>query len=85
MADAGAFANVLELVTPPVAKEISQCLSIPTIGIGSGLDCDGQILVTHDLIGAFPWFTPRFVKPKVNCAAEIRSAVLIWKKDMGVR
>ncbi len=85
LADAGAFAIVLELVTPPVAKEISQCLSIPTIGIGSGLDCDGQILVTHDLIGAFPWFTPRFVKPKVNCAAEIRSAVLIWKKDMSVR
>ena len=85
LADAGAFAIVLELVTPPVAKEISQCLSILTIGIGSGLDCDGQILVTHDLIGAFPWFTPRFVKPKVNCAAEIRSAVLIWKKDMSVR
>src|ERR1039457_7192497 len=53
LADAGAFAIVLELVTPPVAKEISQSLLIPTIGIGSGPDCDGQILVTQDLIGAF--------------------------------
>ena len=60
---AGAFAIVLELVTPPVAKEISERISIPTIGIGSGPDCDGQILVTHDLVGTFPWFTPRFVKP----------------------
>ena len=83
LADAGAFAIVLELVTPLVAKELSQCVSIPTIGIGSGPDCDGQILVTHDLIGAFPWFTPRFVKPNVNCAAEIKSAVTSWKNELG--
>jgi len=82
LADAGAFAIVLELVTPPVAKEISKSISIPTIGIGSGPDCDGQILVTHDLIGAFPWFTPRFVKPQANCAAEIRSAVAAWKNSL---
>ena len=82
LADAGAFAIVLELVTPPVAKEISQAISIPTIGIGSGPDCDGQILVTQDLIGAFPWFTPRFVKPKANCAAEIKSAVAAWKTSV---
>ena len=79
LADAGAFAIVLELVTPPVAKEISRTISIPTIGIGSGPDCDGQILVTHDLIGAFPWFTPRFVKPQADCAAAIKSAVAAWK------
>jgi 3-methyl-2-oxobutanoate hydroxymethyltransferase len=78
LSGAGAFAVVLELVTPPVAKEISRSISIPTIGIGSGPDCDGQILVTQDLIGAFPWFTPRFVKPRVNCAAEIKSAVAGW-------
>jgi 3-methyl-2-oxobutanoate hydroxymethyltransferase len=83
LADAGAFAIVLELVTPPVAKEISSLISIPTIGIGSGPDCDGQILVTPDLIGAFPWFTPRFVKPKANCAAEIKSAVTAWKSSLG--
>ena len=79
LAKAGAFAIVLELVTPPVAKEISGQISIPTIGIGSGPDCDGQILVTYDLVGAFPWFTPRFVKPRANCAAEIKSAVEGWK------
>jgi 3-methyl-2-oxobutanoate hydroxymethyltransferase len=82
LADAGAFAIVLELVTPPVAKEISQSISIPTIGIGSGPDCDGQILVTPDLTGSFPWFTPRFVKPKVNCAGEIKSAVTAWKNSL---
>jgi 3-methyl-2-oxobutanoate hydroxymethyltransferase len=82
LADAGAFAIVLELVTPPVAREISQRLPIPTIGIGSGPDCDGQILVTNDLIGTFPWFTPRFVKPRANCAAEIKTAVTEWKKSI---
>jgi 3-methyl-2-oxobutanoate hydroxymethyltransferase len=82
LADAGAFAIVLELVTPPVAKEISQQISVPTIGIGSGPDCDGQILVTHDLTGSFPWFTPRFVKPKANCAGEIKAAVAAWKNSI---
>ncbi len=85
LAEAGAFAIVLELVTPPVAKEISAQISVPTIGIGSGPDCDGQILVTHDLTGSFPWFTPRFVKPKANCAAEIKAAVAVWKSDIGAR
>ena len=82
LAGAGAFAIVLELVTPPVAREISQAIAIPTIGIGSGPDCDGQILVTSDLIGAFPWFTPRFVKPLVHCAAETKSAVTTWKNSL---
>ena len=82
LAKAGAFAIVLELVTPPVAKEISETISIPTIGIGSGPDCDGQILVTHDLTGSFPWFTPKFVKPRANCAGEIKSAVTTWKSSL---
>jgi 3-methyl-2-oxobutanoate hydroxymethyltransferase len=82
LANAGAFAIVLELVTPPVAREISQGILIPTIGIGSGPDCDGQILVTPDLTGNFPWFTPRFVKPRANCAAEIKSAVAAWKSSV---
>ena len=82
LAEAGAFAIVLELVTPPVAREISAQIPIPTIGIGSGPDCDGQILVTHDLIGTFPWFTPRFVKPRANCAADIKSAVAAWKNSL---
>lgn len=80
LAEAGAFAIVLELVTPPVAREISLEISIPTIGIGSGVECDGQILVTPDLTGQFPWFTPRFVKPRASCALEIKSAVQAWKR-----
>lgn len=79
LADAGAFAIVLELVTPPVAKEMSAKLPIPTIGIGSGPDCDGQILVTSDLLGLFPWFTPRFVKPRLNAAEQMRAVVKEWK------
>jgi 3-methyl-2-oxobutanoate hydroxymethyltransferase len=82
LAGAGAFAIVLELVTPPVAREISQRISIPTLGIGSGGDCDGQILVTPDLVGLFPWFTPRFVKPRAACAAEIKTAVAAWKNSI---
>ena len=82
LAEAGAFAIVLEIVTPPVAKEISESIAVPTIGIGSGADCDGQILVVHDLIGGFPWFTPRFVKPQANCAAEIKTAVNAWKTSL---
>lgn len=82
LVDAGAFALVLEIVTPAVAKEITQRIPIPTIGIGSGPDCDGQILVTPDLIGGFPWFTPKFVKPKMNAAEQIRAAVREWKKSI---
>jgi 3-methyl-2-oxobutanoate hydroxymethyltransferase len=72
---AGVFAIVLELVSPPVAESISQATRVPTIGIGSGSGCDGQILVTYDLLGMFPWFKPRFVQPKVDLAAQIQWAV----------
>lgn len=82
LAEAGAFAVVLELVTPPVAKEITQRFPLATIGIGSGPDCDGQILVIHDLIGTFPWFTPSFVKPRLAAAAQIRDAVQAWKREL---
>jgi 3-methyl-2-oxobutanoate hydroxymethyltransferase len=71
---AGAFAVVLEIVVAGTARQITAALQIPTIGIGSGDGCDGQILVTHDLIGLFPWFTPKFVKPEANVSAEIRKA-----------
>ena len=82
LADAGAFAIVLELVTPPVAREITEKISAPTIGIGSGPDCDGQILVTTDLLGTFPWFTPKFVKPRLNAADQMRAAIEEWKKSI---
>ena len=71
---AGAFAVVLEIVAAETARRITQALAIPTIGIGSGSHCDGQILVTHDLIGLFPWFTPKFVSPEARVADDIRRA-----------
>lgn len=82
LAEAGAFAVVLELVTPMVAKEVTEKFSFATIGIGSGPDCDGQILVTHDLTGMFPWFTPKFVKPATNCGEQIRSAAKEWMEGI---
>lgn len=79
LAEAGAFAVVLELVTSAVTKEITERFPFATIGIGSGPDCDGQILVTPDLIGTYPWFTPKFVKQELNAAEQTRAAVGRWK------
>lgn len=76
--EAGVFAVVLEIVSPEAARQITGTLKIPTIGIGSGPHCDGQILVTHDLIGLFPWFTPKFVSPGARVAEEIRKATQIF-------
>jgi 3-methyl-2-oxobutanoate hydroxymethyltransferase len=81
LSDAGAFALVLEIVTPAVAREVTESIPIPTIGIGSGPDCDGQILVTNDLVGTFPWFTPRFVKPKLAVFDQMRRAITEWKQS----
>lgn len=72
--DAGVSAVVLELVHPPIAEKITQAVKIPTVGIGSGPSCDGQILVIHDVIGLFPWFRPRFAKARADVAAEIQRA-----------
>jgi 3-methyl-2-oxobutanoate hydroxymethyltransferase len=77
---AGAFAMVLELVEEAAAARISQAVGIPTIGIGSGPGCDGQILVTHDLIGLFPWFRPRFATPEADVAGQIRAAVGAYRE-----
>jgi 3-methyl-2-oxobutanoate hydroxymethyltransferase len=82
LAGAGVFAIVLELVTPPMAAEITRQTPVPTIGIGAGPDCDGQILVTPDLLGLFPWFTPRHVKPRMKAGEEIRAAVKDWKASV---
>jgi 3-methyl-2-oxobutanoate hydroxymethyltransferase len=71
---AGAFSVVLEIVAAETARQITRAVDIPTIGIGSGEHCDGQILVTHDLIGLYPWFTPKFVSPVAKVAEEIRQA-----------
>lgn len=80
LASAGAFAVVLELVTPPVAREITQRIPIPTIGIGSGPDCDGQILVTPDLLGLSPDYIPRHVKFRGNLGEQARTVVVQWKE-----
>jgi 3-methyl-2-oxobutanoate hydroxymethyltransferase len=82
LAQAGAFAVVLELVTPRVAKELTQQIPIPTIGIGAGPDCDGQILVTPDLLGMLPWFSLKHVKPKLNAAEQMRAVVKEWKQGV---
>ena len=82
LAEAGAFATVLELVTPRVAKEISQRIPIPTIGIGAGADCDGQVLVTPDLLGMLPWYSLKHVKPKLNAAEQMRAVVQEWKRGV---
>jgi len=82
---AGAFAIVLELVTPPVAKEISRRIPIPTIGIGSGDECDGQILVTPDLLGMLPWFNLKHVKSRLNAAEQMRAVVTEWQQHVTKR
>ena len=82
LVQAGAFAVVLELVAPPVARDLSAAISIPTIGIGSGPHCDGQILVTSDLLGLFPWFTPKFVRPKLNAAEQMKSVITEWRDNL---
>ena len=84
---AGAFAVVLEIVAAETARQITAAIKIPTIGIGSGEYCDGQILVTHDLIGLFPWFTPKFVSPEARVSEEIRKAAraFIYRTRTGVK
>ena len=72
---AGCCALVLELVEATISEEISKELDIPTIGIGSGVGCDGQILVTTDLLGLQPWFRPSFVKSKADLATPFKEAV----------
>lgn len=72
--EAGACACVLESMMPDVAHAITQRVKMSTIGIGAGKQCDGQVLVTHDLIGAFPWFRPPFAKARADVAGEILRA-----------
>ncbi|MEO6033667.1 MAG: 3-methyl-2-oxobutanoate hydroxymethyltransferase [Verrucomicrobiota bacterium] len=82
LAEAGAFALVLELVTPVVAREVTDQISIPTIGIGAGAGCDGQILVTTDLLGTSPDFIPRHVKKNFHLAEQMRAAFVEWKESI---
>jgi 3-methyl-2-oxobutanoate hydroxymethyltransferase len=79
---AGAFALVMELVQPDAAALITKSIGIPTIGIGSGENCDGQILVTHDLVGAFPWFRPKFAVARAEVGAAVRAAAESYVRDI---
>ncbi|SDN92989.1 ketopantoate hydroxymethyltransferase [Desulfonauticus submarinus] len=80
--EAGCFSIVLEAIPAPIAKLITENISIPTIGIGAGKDCDGQVLVFHDLVGMFDRFVPKFVKQYLNLNPEIENAVKQFKKEV---
>jgi 3-methyl-2-oxobutanoate hydroxymethyltransferase len=79
---AGCFSLVLEAVPAPVAARITEELTIPTIGIGSGRECDGQVLVYHDLLGLYQGKEPRFVKRYAELATEIRDAIERYAADV---
>ena len=79
--NAGAFAIVVEGVSTQLAEEITAAVSCPTIGIGASAKCDGQILVTDDMLGMFDW-TPKFVRKYANLRGEIETAVTAYKNGV---
>ena len=82
MENAGVFSIALEMVTSEVAKIISESISVPTIGIGSGSGCDGQVLVIHDMLGMYDKLKPKFVKRYLSLSSEIVKAVESYRKDV---
>jgi len=80
--DAGAFSLLLEAIPVGLAETISKEISIPTIGIGAGPHCDGQILVLHDVIGLFERFVPKFVKQYINLKEDALKAVKTYREDV---
>ena len=76
----GVFSIVLEMVTSDVTKIVTKIVTVPTIGIGSGKDCDGQVLVIHDMLGMFEKIKPKFAKRYLNLSEEIRNAVSFIRK-----
>jgi 3-methyl-2-oxobutanoate hydroxymethyltransferase len=82
IADAGAFAIVLEKIPAALAKKVTASILIPTIGIGAGVHCSGQILVTPDVLGLYEDFHPRFVRKYAKLADEVRSSVGKYVKDV---
>jgi 3-methyl-2-oxobutanoate hydroxymethyltransferase len=80
--DAGAFAIVLEMVPSDVARTVTSQVQIPTIGIGAGPECDGQVLVTYDMLGLFDRFVPSFVKTYANLADTITTAAQAYAEDV---
>ncbi len=82
--EAGCFSLVLEAVPGQLAEHITSKLSIPTIGIGAGQGCNGQVLVSHDMLGLFDRFTPKFVKKYADLQTEMKNAVANYIKDVQV-
>jgi 3-methyl-2-oxobutanoate hydroxymethyltransferase len=80
--EAGAFAVVLELVQAPVASQITKALTIPTIGIGAGPACDGQVLVLHDMLGLNDQFSPKFLKKYAALAEDVRDAARVFAAEV---
>ena len=83
--ETGCFSIVLESVPGRLAELVSRRVSIPTIGIGAGVGCDGQVLVSHDLLGLFDRFTPRFVKKYADLHTEMRQAFGEYIADVSAR
>jgi 3-methyl-2-oxobutanoate hydroxymethyltransferase len=79
---AGAFSIVLECIPAQLSEAITSAISIPTIGIGAGKHCDGQVLVTHDMVGMFEKFIPSFVKQYANLASQIKEAVATYNEEV---
>jgi 3-methyl-2-oxobutanoate hydroxymethyltransferase len=80
--DAGAFSVILEAIPAPIAKRITERLTVPTIGIGAGVHCDGQVLVVHDMLGLFDRFTPKFVKRYVNLSESMIKAFESFREEV---
>lgn len=80
--DAGAFAVVLELVPAPLASQVTKALTIPTIGIGAGPACDGQVLVLHDMLGLNDRFSAKFIKKYAALAEDVREAVRVYTAEV---
>jgi len=80
--EAGAFSLVLECVPGKLAADITAARSIPTIGIGAGVECDGQVLVVNDMLGLYERMTPKFVKKYANLNLEIRNAVKRYVEEV---
>jgi 3-methyl-2-oxobutanoate hydroxymethyltransferase len=83
--EAGCFAIVLEKIPAALAKEVTESISIPTIGIGAGRHCDGQVLVMHDMLGINTEFKPRFLRQYLNMHQQITTAVQHYIKDVKSR
>ena len=80
--EAGVFGIVLEMITEEVARMITKTISVPTIGIGSGRFCDGQVLVLHDILGLYPRFVPKFAKRYTDLASTIKGAVAEYASEV---